>query len=119
MQLDEWKDAHKYTDNTEIIEGLVGEWHGIYFVEYDLAVKKAGAGASAVDVYQNVILGKDAFGIPDIDGSSTPEMITKPIGSSGTADPLNQRGTVGWKAFLAAVILQPLAVQRYECTAGV
>jgi N4-gp56 family major capsid protein len=40
--------------------------------------------------------------------------IVKAVGSAGTADPLNQRGTSGWKASLAAKILQQLFMVRLE-----
>ena len=62
-----------------------------------------------------MIIGKDAYGIVDIDGSSKPEMIVKPHGSSGTADPLNQRATSGWKALFTAKRLNELAMIRIEC----
>ena len=37
-------------------------------------------------------------------------MITKGLGSGGTADPLNQRATVGWKANLGILVTDPLAI---------
>jgi len=78
MQLDAWVQSHKYVDNAPILEGSIGEWHGIYFVEYDLAVKSAGAGVGGtVDVYKTLVIGKGAFGVPDIEGSSKPEMVVK------------------------------------------
>ena len=36
-------------------------------------------------------------------------------GSAGTADPLNQRSTVGWKAMQTAEILQQAYLYRVEC----
>ena len=50
----------------------------------------------------------------DIGGTSAPQMIIKGVESGGTADPLNQRSTVGWKALFAAVRLQELAMVRIE-----
>lgn len=64
-----------------------------------------------------MIIGRDAYGVVDIDGSSKPEVIVKPAGSAGSADPLNQRSTVGWKAEFTAARLNELAMIRLECAA--
>ena len=42
-------------------------------------------------------------------------MIVKAKGSARTADPLNQRSTVGWKAAHAAAILYEERLLRVEC----
>ena len=42
------------------------------------------------------------------------EVIVKPKGSAGTADPLNQRSTVGWKATKTAEILSEEYMIRVE-----
>jgi N4-gp56 family major capsid protein len=67
-----------------------------------------------VKVQLGVIIGRDAYGVVDVDGSSKPEMIVKPHGSSGASDPLNQRATSAWKAMLAAKRLNELAMVRLE-----
>lgn len=41
-------------------------------------------------------------------------VITKPLGSAGTADPLDQRATQGWKMNHVAVILNNAFMVRYE-----
>ena len=42
-------------------------------------------------------------------------MIVKAPGSSGSADPLNQRGSIGWKVgFFAAAVLQDDFIVRIE-----
>ena len=41
-------------------------------------------------------------------------MIVKPKGSAGSADPLNQRSTVGWKATKTACILTQAFMVRVE-----
>jgi len=38
--------------------------------------------------------------------------IIKPLGSAGTADPLNQRATSGWKATFVAKILNNAFMTR-------
>ena len=42
------------------------------------------------------------------------ETIIKPLGSAGAADPLNQRGTIGWKATKAAIRLVEAYMVRVE-----
>ena len=52
--------------------------------------------SAASPVYSNFILGQEAYGVVRL-GAKEAEFIVKPLGASGTADPLNQRGTVGYK----------------------
>ena len=46
------------------------------------------------------------------------ELITKPLGSSGTLDPINQRASMGWKAKGGTFIVQDLYMFRYEFSIG-
>lgn len=117
MQTQEWKDQNTYVDNTNRIEGTAGQMYGIYFIEYDLAQKFAGAGAAGADVFGTIVIGKGAFGVPDIAGSSKPKILVKLAENSGTEDPLEQRNTVGWKALFTGVRLNDLCILRYECNA--
>lgn len=119
MQTTEWIDANKYIDNKNLIEGVAGELYGIYFIEYDLASKVAGAGAAGVDVYLNLVVGKGAFGVPDVQGSSKPQIIVHSAGSGGVSDPLNQFNTVAWKSAFATIRMNELCIVRYECTASI
>lgn len=63
----------------------------------DDVVKCENAGASGVDIHACLVMGKDAYGTIDIDGGGNVHTIIKAPGSAGTADPLNQRATVGAK----------------------
>ena len=60
-----------------------------------------------------LFLGKGAYGVVDL--SEGTEVIVKPRGSSGTADPLDQRSSVGWKGVHAAAILYDEYMVRVEC----
>ena len=44
--------------------------------------------------------------------------IVKQLGSAGTADPLNQRATVGWKAIKTVEILVDQYIVRIESAAS-
>ena len=50
------------------------------------------------------IIGKNAYAIVDLKEGNAKSII-KEYGSSGTADPLNQRMTMGWKAYFTARVL--------------
>lgn len=112
-----WEAASQYAGSKQIFSGEIGRLYGVRFVETTNAKKFAGAGASAVDVYATIILGKDAYGLIDVAGGSNVQNIVKPLGSSGTSDALNQRGSSGWKvsAFTAKIIDQ-LSIVRIEHT---
>ena len=118
MQTQEWKDQNTYVDVNNRIEGVAGQLYGIYFIEYDMASKAAGAGASSADVYLNFVIGDGAFGVPDIEGSSKPEIIVHKAGSGGVSDPLNQYNTIAWKCAFTALRLNELCIVRYECGAS-
>jgi N4-gp56 family major capsid protein len=119
MQTTEWKDQNTYVDTKNRQEGILGKLYGIYFLEADNAVKYTGAGASAADAYATVFIGKGAYGVPDVSGSSKPEIIVHKAGSGGIADPLNQFNTVAWKSAFTSVRLNELCIVRYESGATV
>ena len=86
-------------------------------VEVDMKVYPGGGGTSAgKPVYSTIILGKNAFGTS---GDNTVEIISKSLGSAGTADPLNQRGTMGWKGYWFTKILEQSKMVRLESIASV
>ena len=60
-----------------------------------------------------MVLGENAYGVTEVTGGGL-QHIVKQLGSSGTADPLNQRATVGWKAIKVAEILVDAFMVRVE-----
>jgi N4-gp56 family major capsid protein len=108
-----WQDVSKYSNAEQIYQGEIGRLFGVVFVESTESIIDAKTATNPVssntDVHHTLVFGESAYGIVDIDGSGTMEIIVKPHGSSGTADPLNQRATIGAKVMAyTAVILQPL-----------
>lgn len=76
-----------------------------------------GGGGNSAEVHATLIYGQDAFGIVKLGGKGAPNIqtIVKPAGSSGSDDPLNQRGTVAWKVkHFCAAILQDDFIVRLE-----
>lgn len=112
----EWIEAQKYTTSEKIFNGEIGHMYGVRFVESTEAKiwSKADSGAT-VPVYGTLVLGADAYGITSINGGGI-ETITKQLGSGGTADPLNQRATMGWKMNKTAKILDDTRMVRIEHT---
>jgi len=103
-----------YPSQSDVMEGEVGAFDEVRFIQSSEAKYWAAATASAaVDVYATLILGKNAYGISRISGEAMKNII-KPLGSAGTNDPLDQRTTSGWKATFVAKILDDNAMLRLE-----
>lgn len=69
------------------------------------------AGLGGCDVYATLIIGDNAYGTTEISGGGLTHII-KQLGSAGTADPLNQRASAGWKATKAAVrLVEPYMIR--------
>ena len=105
-----------YQDKENIYTGEVGRLFGVRLVETTEAKIFEGAGASSANVASVIVLGKYAYGLTSIRGGAAPHVIVKPAGSAGTADPLDQINSVGWKLDAFAVkLLQPEFAVRIEC----
>lgn len=103
----EWQDVSKYNGGAAIKDGEIGKIHGVRFYE-TTNVKVDG------DIHSTMIIGKDAYGVCDVEKGATPQIIVKEAGSAGTADPLNQRSSVGFKLMFTAARLNELAMIRVE-----
>jgi N4-gp56 family major capsid protein len=117
---DEWINASQYAGSTQIFEGEIGKLYGVRFVESTEAKiwAKAGApvtegGTDKISVYATLVMGKNAYGTTEVEGGGL-HSIVKQLGSGGTADPLNQRATAGWKALKTAKILYDDYIVRIE-----
>lgn len=106
--------VEKYANQAQVMDNEIGKYDRVRFVESTQAYVDEGAGAGGIDVYSLLIFAKDAYGITAISGNSM-KMIVKALGKSGSADPLNQRGTIGWKANHITKILNQSWMIRVEC----
>lgn len=108
-----WIDVEKYGDQSGIINGEVGTFLGFRFIETNIVP------VASDNVHLCLAFGKEAYGAVAIDGEDAAggfEVIYKALGSSGSSDPLNQRGSIGWKHDgFGARILRDEALVRYEC----
>lgn len=115
MRDPEWQKPHDYVDTENIYTGEIGKIAGCRFVQTTEAKKFVSAGASGRDVYATLVLGKNAYGITEIEGGGL-QHIVKQLGSAGTADPLNQRSTAGWKGIKTVERLVEPYMVRIETT---
>lgn len=103
----------KYNQDTRIYKGEIGMIGNIRFVVSTFAKVFKGAGASDVDVYSTLVIGKDAYKTLEIEGEGMHNII-KGLGSGGTADPLDQRATQGWKTTHGIGITSQTCMVRVE-----
>lgn len=106
-----WVDVQNYPSQKNVMPGEIGYLEEVRFIETTNAKVFTGEGTASIDVYGTIILGKDAYGISRISGEAM-RNIVKPLGSAGTADPLEQRATSGWKATFVAKILNDSFMTR-------
>lgn len=104
----EWISAHVYTTPENIYEGELGKIGGVRFVESSEAKVYEGG------VFGCLFLGANAYGVTEIEGGGL-RTIIKQLGSSGVADALDQRASIGWKAIKTAEILINAYLVRVEC----
>lgn len=112
-----WVDVSKYSKPEQMEKGELGKMHGMKFFETTNlnVVKSSDTTSSQIDVHIAYAYGKDSYACIDLEGGAgKPEIIVKPNGSAGSADPLDQRASAGWKNCFTAVITQPLALVRVE-----
>ena len=108
-----WTPVEKYASQSGVMEGEIGSYDDIRFIETNNAKVKTGQGTGNIDVYCTLVFGANAYGITRISGEAL-KNIVKPLGSAGSADPLDQRATSGWKATFVAKILNENFIQRIE-----
>ena len=103
--------------NNPIFQGDIGVFYKVDRIVTSLAKVHTSLGLSGADVYATQIFGKGYYGTVNLQAHPA-QVIIKPVGSAGAADPLNQRGTVGWKAAIAAVRLNENFGVRIEHTSS-
>ncbi len=120
-----WQAADNYAGSVKAYSGELGRWNNVRLINNAYAKKFVGAGASGIDVYSTLVFGMHFYGIPqwaqDDGGETMPtdagidvQVYVKPVGSAGTADPVNQVGSVGWKVNFVVKILNDACCVRIE-----
>ena len=110
----------------DLLEGTVMQFGGFKFTESTDAPVFAGAGASGIDVYGSLFYAPNWFGEVDLAvapiGSANADtnkvsgirIMAVPVDQETKDDPLGQFGTIGWKAWYTALILQQFRGVRVE-----
>ena len=115
-----------YSSQQGVIEDEIGSYKNIRFVTSTNAkvwangttVLTAGfKGGTTNDVYATLIIAADAYGVSPLAGQAM-QTYVKALGSAGSADPLEQRSTVGWKATTVTTILNQAWQIRIEALAS-
>ena len=112
-----WEEMHKYATPENMYEGAIGRIAGVRFVETSEAAVYKGTEndcPQGLAVFGCLFLADGAYGVTEVTGGGLTTII-KQLGSAGTADPLDQRSTVGWKALQTAEILMEPYMVRVEC----
>ena len=111
----EWKEWNKAENADKFENGEVGRVEGVRFVETSIAaITKESDEAGGLGVYHCLFFGADAYSVLDLDGQGV-KVIVKTPGSAGTADPLDQRCSVGWKLWNGAAVKDDLAIYDLMC----
>ena len=108
MSDERWIEAHKYAQPENLYNGELGKIGGVRFIESSEAKVYEGG------VFGCLFLADGAYGVTEITGGGL-QTIIKQKGSAGTADPLDQRSSIGWKAIKTAEILVEPYMVRVEC----
>lgn len=113
FNLAEWKNMNTYVDTTNQEAGIVGQMYGVYFMEATTAptFTNGGSGGNLAGK-ATIVIGAGAYGIPDVAGSSKPEILV--YGDGSTENPMALYKTVAWKSTFTAVRLNEKCILRYE-----
>ena len=110
----EWKTMQQNIRPDLLFEGSLGMIEGCQVFQSTLCPVFTGEGSGGADVYGSMVVGQNAFGVVDVGGTGKFKTYVKPLGSGGTADPLDQRATIGWKSVFQAKILNDNFMTRIE-----
>ena len=100
----QWEQMHQYCKADEMYEGEIGRIAGVRFVESSEAAVYTGAEndcPAGLAVFGCLFIADGAYGVTEVTGGGL-QTIIKQLGSAGSADPLNQRSTVGYTLAFAA-----------------
>ena len=111
-----WKDVEDYSDSSKAMPYEVGSIGDFRILESD---NNDPINVSGTNVYLSYFMGENAYCTTSLRNNGGIQTKVKALGSSGTADPLDQIGTIGWKAIFGCDILNEAWLIRTECTATI
>ena len=106
-------------DTNPLFSGSIFDYSGIRLQRTSNAKIFGSAGLSCgsgiAGIYATVVIGEEAYGEVRFAADNV-RLKVKPIGSAGAQDPLDQYGTVGWKASYGVKRLNESFIYRLEHT---
>lgn len=109
-----FKTVDQYAGQTELLPGEFGALGDVRFCSTPLMPKWADAGAAkgtmvsttgtSADVYPIIVFGDEAWGRTTVGGKAFEKLMVARPDQVSIANPLGQKGTVGWKQYFAAWI---------------
>ena len=119
-----FKPVEDYGNYGTAYEGEIGKVNDVRYVLSTVFTSWADGGGAkgtmysttgtSADVYPVIYLSRDAFGVIPFKGENAVAPMVLNPGVPRGGDPLGQRGSVGWKASHAAVILNDAWMHRLE-----
>ena len=126
-QITGYRSVSDYGSQEGVLEDEIGAYKNIRFISSTNCKIFPGAGASGTttyknngsnyDVYVTLFIADNAYGVCPLSGQALNTYV-KQLGSAGTADPLEQRSTVGRKATTTTKILNDSWMIRLESAAS-
>ena len=109
--------VEKYSGQTATWMNEQGSFKQFSFILDTEASVVQNTNATVQDIAETLVFGKGAYKTTTLAQGGI-QRITKELGSAGTADPLNQRASMGWKAKKGCFIVQPTYMFRWEFSLG-
>jgi N4-gp56 family major capsid protein len=123
-QITGWTPIEKYGDAMGQLPYEIGKIGSIRFcASPDMPVWADAGGAkgsmrstsgTSADVYPIIIFGEDAYGSTSVQGKKDVDLVVRNVGTPDSVDFLGQTGSVGWKSWFAALILNQNWIIRLE-----
>jgi len=114
--LNGWKNVEDYSDYSKAVAeevGMIGDFRCLESTNNE-PVDEGGT-----NVYLSLFFGENAYATTTLRGKKGIMTKVKPLGSAGAEDPLDQYGTIGWKAICGCAILNEAWLIRTESTAAI
>lgn len=104
-------------ENSPLLKGSVPQVYGVSFFRTSNAKIFTSQGFSITDVYGTLMFGQESYLVSKFSMQNV-RTIIKPPGSGGPVDPLDQYGSIGWKASVVSGVLNQNAILRIEHTSA-
>jgi N4-gp56 family major capsid protein len=111
-----WKNVEDYSDYNKASQDEVGSIGDFRCLE---STNNAPIDVSGTNVYLSLFFGENAYCTTTLRGKKGIMTKVKPLGSGGSGDPLDQFGTIGWKAITGCAILNEAWLIRAESVASI